>query len=551
MKKILLFAISAVFAVSASAQSVTTSQKVQKDFATASMKQFSGQLEVSPAKAPRKNASNGVLYNRPVGTLFHAWSKEGSGYAASFLFVPPFTDLVFENVSTAEGDPIWTIGTNDITEYADENGTMNFGSLNIQNPYDEAGGVSYYYMPTLTIGDNSFTLASEGKGASYSTTSGLVVDSLNTLSFYDQHYSGYGFGSMEGTHYLYGTGTVNGIEPLYIEVDFEQPAAPLYLEDAYLPFYTTQEQPIPAGQHITLQFVELDEYGELTDNILGEMTATGEDIYDVEDVTESIQANLGYEGNWWSGSIIFSNKSEDDFGTTVLEPVIIDKPFAVLVLGVNDEGVSIGFQSTTIADGMNLQPTYFPVEEDGTVHYYRYTGEGLHISFTGMFDVITLQDTDTGIYTAPTEGGIATRVDNEEYNTIYVYTAYPWRDHLDNENYFIDVEWADGDEPWFELVYDDSYYGNQSESGSYYAVTMLQATADALPAGVESRSATIHIYGPAAEQSIVVTQGDVNAIDALPTQVANRSDISYNTLGQRVTKNFRGIVVKDGKKVIR
>ena len=111
-----------------------------------------------------------------------------------------------------------------------------------------------------------YTLGTEGKYSAYASDgSGIAVQGLTTMSQADQHNGGYGFGSLD-THYLYGTGyvtTSTGVKRTCyaIEQDFDKPMSPLYIEDAFLDFYSTQANPIPEGKELTMRFVELDDEG--------------------------------------------------------------------------------------------------------------------------------------------------------------------------------------------------------------------------------------------------------------------------------------------------
>lgn len=565
MKKFLLMTVAVSFAAVVSAQQYQVLQEPQQKVKMYTRSFAKAPESISLAKkAPRKSAANGVLYNRPEGSFYHAFSKEGRGYYQTFLIVPPYTDVNFQNVSTASGAATWTYNGQDITDSANGD-VLEFGFAGIQDPL--ADGLRYFSMPTLSIGGTEFTLGTEGKYSSYASYgSGFAVDTLTSLSFADQHNSGYGFGSLD-SHFLYGTGKISYSQGDYagqtatcigVEQDFEKPMSPLYIEDAYLPFYSNSETPIPAGKELILRFFELDDQGQFG-NVIAEMTATADDVFDVEDVTSSVSSGLGYEGKWFSGSVTFTQKSTDAFGGVSVEPVIIDKAFAVVILGVDQEGVNIGFTSTSITDGTNIDNAYFIVErEDGNYGYHYYTDESLHISFTGLFDKIVFADDDTKVYVAPNEGGAAVMKNDSETDAVLLYTAFPWYDNAGNENYYVDVEYTQGDEEWFDaLAIDDSYYTQTNSNGNYYGVNLLQVKAKELPSGVTGRKATVHVYGSGVEESFQVIQGDVDSnstgiesMDATNTVHVSTIAPVYNLNGQQVDKSYKGIVIKNGKKIV-
>lgn len=555
MKKFLLSALIAIAAIGANAQTSAVNTDAVKVKQSMNLMRKAPEAKCTKDRVPFKSVLNGVYYARPEGSMFLAWDKEGSGYRSSVLLVPPYTDLWFYNKSTVKGDPIWTYNTTDITDDADAAGNLDFGTLSSADPEAEVGSLSYYYLPTLTIGNVSYTLGTEGKYSAYASDgSGIAVQGLTTMSQADQHNGGYGFGSLD-THYLYGTGyvtTSTGVKHTCyaIEQDFDKPMSPLYIEDAFLDFYSTQANPIPEGKELTMRFVELDDEGYFGETI-AEFTATGSDIYNVQDVSTSIKNALGYDGSWYSGSVVFANKSQDSFGAETLEPIIINKRFAVIILGVDQEGVSIGFTSTTYTADSGTTDCNFICEEEGTGDsYYHYYGDcSLGVSFTAKYDKILAPFAST--FVAPVEGGVAVSDDEDLDEAAYMYTAFPWTDTDSNENYFVDIEYGDEDPEWLDLGLGD-YWNEPSETtGNPLNLILLQFTAQALPAGVEGRIATVHVYGPADEATFFVKQGEVaDGINIISTAKTGNKVKTYNLMGQEVKSNTKGLVIRDGKKLI-
>ena len=76
--------------------------------------------------------------------------------------------------------------------------------------------------------------------------------------------------------------------------------------------------------------------------------------------------------------------------------------------------------------------------------------------------------------------------------------------------------------------------------------------ADALPSGVTSRTAHFVFVQTGAKLEVDVTQtgsgsGGGDGISTVVTKIDNNAP-AYNAAGQRVNKNFKGLVVKDGRK---
>ncbi len=559
MKKFLLIMVAVAFTMNASAQFMAA-EKVSQPKAIMTSERIEAAFTAS--MAPRKTVADGVLYSRPEGTFWLSWDKEGSGYYQSFLMVPPFTDLNFKNISTATGDPVWTIDSKE--EAAEEDGSFDFGSLSVQDAFDAPGGISYYPMPTLTVGRSSFTLqgVNSTKSSSFTTYgSGISVDTLNAFTLFDCHNTTYiGWGVMAPSAYLYGSGYhySSGAQCVGVFQDYPKPAAPLYIQDAYASCLSNLEVPIPEGKELSLLFVELDDEGNETENVLGTMTATSASVewdknedgtYDKFVNEENLES-----GEAFTGQILFEQKEVDIFGQETVSPVIINTPFRIYLLGIDEEGVDIGFSGRLVGDENAIDGSYILLQAGDEIRALSYTsGISLPLSFTAMYDVAMLQDTDTGVYTAPVEGGVVTREDDAEYDAAYVYTAYPWTDNLGNDNYFLYVEYPEGDPEWITTNVDTQYWDQKGSSGGQYAVNIIEMTAEPLPDGVEGRYATVYVYGPAAEVSYVVKQGEVTAIKGVTVNDENSkfAGATYNLAGQKVGADYKGIVIENGKKVVK
>ena len=559
MKKFLLIMVAVAFTMNASAQFVAA-EKVSQPKAIMTSERMEAAFTAS--MAPRKTIADGVLYSRPEGTFWLSWDKEGSGYYQSFLMVPPFTDINFKNISTATGDAAWTV--NNKAYDAEEDGSFDFGSLDVQDAFDAPGGISYYPMPTLTVGRASFTLQGVGSTKSSSFTSyasGISVDTLNAFTLFDCHNTTYiGWGIMSPSAYLYGSGHhySSGAQCVGVFQDYPKPAAPLYIQDAYADCLSNLEVPIPDGKELSLVFVELDDEGNETENVLGTMTATSASVeWDKnEDGTyyKFVNEENLESGEAFTGQMLFEQKEVDIFGQETVSPVIINTPFRIYLLGLDEEGDDIGFSGRLVGDESAIEGSVILLQDGDEIRATSYTsGISLPLSFTAMYDVAMLLDTDTGVYTAPVEGGVVTREDDAEYDAAYVYTAYPWTDNLGNDNYFLYVEYPEGDPEWITTNVDTQYWNQTDSNGNQYAINIIEMTAEPLPDGIEGRYATVYVYGPAAEVSYVVKQGEVTAIKGVTVNDENSkfAGATYNLAGQKVGADYKGIVIENGKKVVK
>jgi hypothetical protein len=89
-------------------------------------------------------------------------------------------------------------------------------------------------------------------------------------------------------------------------------------------------------------------------------------------------------------------------------------------------------------------------------------------------------------------------------------------------------------------------FANEDYDETYTFDLVFQA--DALPAGVEGRQATITFMQEGARLEVTVTQGTVTGINVTTKTVKTSNSPAYNLAGQRVNKDFKGLVVKDGVK---
>ena len=76
----------------------------------------------------------------------------------------------------------------------------------------------------------------------------------------------------------------------------------------------------------------------------------------------------------------------------------------------------------------------------------------------------------------------------------------------------------------------------------------LVFSADALPAGVEGRQVTLVFMQEGAKLEVTVTQGKATGVNVTTKTVKTSNAAMFNLAGQRVNKDFKGLVVKDGQK---
>jgi len=94
-------------------------------------------------------------------------------------------------------------------------------------------------------------------------------------------------------------------------------------------------------------------------------------------------------------------------------------------------------------------------------------------------------------------------------------------------------------------------YTIDEESYREYGLTVIKFTCDPLPSNVAGRKCDILIHGKGvvSDKPITVVQGDVTAaINNVHSSNTIKEGPNYNIAGQRVGKDYKGIIIKNGKK---
>ena len=526
-------------------------------------------------KATRRSKATELYYAIPEGAAYACWNKEGRGYGATIIYVAPWQDFTFNNYSLNPTTNKWHFNYinsgsyRDLTEHANEDGSYT-ASL-------EPG----YYMAAPTLCDeqvtDSFTVgypgAYWGQSADYDAYFTQVwVDSVVTMSFINDHSnaSAYGWGSVSNG-YLYGTGTVDGgergtgiVKAMF--QDYPKPLTPMYVEDIFIGLKSVTMNPIPADGVARMYVIALkketreDEEGpyevlvETTDTI-AKLTATRDDF--VADGTPG-SSTYSSTGAYQNYDVVFTQKEVDDFGMEMAVPFTIDQPFRVKIVGLDEEGVEFGAQrSVGITDeevwvDEAVFQVYYP-DVDKTYNHY-YTKSGLPFGFTALFDAVevaTSLSSDDTVFENTNQLKVSTdgtqcyvAAGDAALPGVYVYTAQPWTNGDMSEEYY----YAEDIPDWIlSLNIDISNYAD-------YNLNIIGATCEPLPAGVTGRYAELYIQGRGvkAADPIYVIQGDVEitGINTVKNDSKKADAALYNLAGQKVNKDFKGLVIKNGSKFI-
>ncbi len=567
MKKVLLLtAAMMTLSMAASAQEAVKldNRKAMMDAQVAPVAAMSCQEQYNPAasKMSRRSIATGVSYGRPEGTFYVSGTSSKGKY--TYLYIPPLKEVTYKNYATDKANAKWQYGSSEMRDIAgDEN-----NDLTTNWPQVDRGYINSAYIPTLSVGDLTYKYADELSPYQVCLINGDSILSVTQVNRAGGAYTGFSnasiFGTYERTYTLEDKTTVD-VKAKNVAEFFNKPAVPFCLDAVEFPIIARNDASmtfIPEGVTMTLRIVKMTEDGKFTNESV-DIPFTKDDIIEPE-------AENGNSYGW----LTLSRYTEDDFGTPVADPVIIDYPFAIIIDGFEQEGVNF---SLYMVDVMSTERDYFKNEGgvDGTCRQWvrkdngeLYNNGGFYyiqssddrqynalIYLTGMYDYAELADDAYKNMTAPVEGGpVYTEYTNEKSETvqdptIQYYTICPrlsdWEGIEGQDNYYFE------DMPeWLSVTgYNDEYFAD-------YNATIAQITAEPLPAGEKGRYAMIRLVSDKGAKTDVITivQGEVDftGIEAIKSNkaAANASSAIYNLAGQRVDANFKGLVIKDGKKVV-
>lgn len=516
---------------------------------------------------PRRSYSDGFYFSKPAGSMYYNWNY-GSGYGPSFLVVSPYDEMVFTDESSSKATNKWYLyGGTEVTSYKDADNNLNLGYLTPGYMYPGVYMTSEDGSQSDSLCVNNYYLASY---PSYYAR--ITCDSINALGFLDDHTGTYGWGALDNAYLLgtgtrtYSDGTVATCYGVYQE--FPEPMSPLYVEDVECLIYCDASTPLADGATLTMTI-----YNAETGDVLKTLTATADDVSGMT----RYGSHSGYlTGEYYGGYITFADKATDPFGNVYYNPFTIDCPTAVSITGFEQDGANVCITGVEIqeedyadfADGVDddgddvFKQAYalaYYTDEDGeqqttTIRYI--SPIAANITFRGVMDKVivatTMYDSSNNAYdkcnslTAPTEGGTAA-AESTGLEYAVVQTAMDWFDEDGNEMYYTTEELPD----WLQMEATPSY---DDSDGSYTGTTYLTFVADALPDGVSGRSAvlTFEGRGVTADAVIEVLQGDATSgVNVIEKTNTTSNSALYNLNGQRVNKDAKGLLIRDGKKFIK
>ena len=508
--------------------------------------------DLNMRKAPKKTFADGVMYARPKGSYWiSGTSSSGSSY--EYLVVPPFTEQKFINLCTSKEQATWAIGTNDMSKYADEENNFVW---KFEKP--SPGYVSY--CPSITFNNISYQVAD------YVLPMDSVPYTIHPFNYLrGKRYYGYSDGAsafMTGADSFDFDGDSNPetFYPLGFRQYFDKPATALRLNEVIMWVTTPNQDYDGEGLYLVFNKVVRDEKNRRTiGEVIDTMYCTSLDLSD-EVITNT---------NVYPGDITFAKLTEDEFGTLIPAPLLLNEEFAITVMGTNKKGIDVRFYFTDQGGSEEefetwATPTYIiPCDANGNqlgdnpngLSYWNETASGQKYCYSAvfMFDaemegMEIVEDQDLNQQIAPAAGGeTASKAEaGAEGHPAYVYTNYPFlEDGEDAGNYELE-----GVPTWASAKIDPTGYEYQiGTDNEIRGLHMIWFEAEALPAGEKVKSA----FGITAAPSLFILQGDAQVptgVKAIKFDAEGKFVATYNMSGKRVNENAKGIIIRDGKKFI-
>ena len=514
-------------------------------------------------KSSRRAAGDvSVMYAYPAGPFYYGLTDECYYYQTMQMLTGAFDDTEFSNYTSKEEadgsftditDVTWDWGTNSETGEAitplaqktDENGSMiaqAFGSMRF--PTLKYGDQSFEYTVTSSDGKTTYPCFwtagtegiadfefSDGNGGT-EVYKGTVGNYIPGLGLYSGFGGDYGYISNKTFYNLENYQTTKqwnntGKKTIGFAEYYVKPVSHVYAESVVAWYWfdgvTDKDKPL-GGKTITATICTFGEDNKLKEYATA--TATDDDV-----VIVSSENSLCY--------IEFKFSESDPILGDVDAPIVLpDEDFIVMLTGFDE--VTGNFQSPiTSADGWAGYG--YAILEDQSISTIGYTNNpkspqvSLPIGFRAALPVATYAEANLPAVLFTEEGGVGAGIEGNDgfYGFSLIYT-------MSGKDQWEIVEKPD----WISTIELDDE--SVAERGNMF-VTL---EAEALPSGTDERSGKVvlELYGKQVEIPVYQSPNALGVKNvALDKHNASKSAI-YNLAGQRVNKDYKGLIIKDGRK---
>lgn len=291
---------------------------------------------------------------------------------------------------------------------------------------------------------------------------------------------------------------------------------PMKINSLHMPIYHANDADLnamlPDGAQVKVEILAADLAQGIiyTDSIYAETTISKDDCLDLGGGSATLVAYF-YE--------------VDIFGGLMQVPVVVPGDFVVQITGYNESNCNFGFITDYYTPGGT---TLFTVNGNYTELWSQ--GSNLAIMYNAYWPVAA-NGAGSEVLVAPVEGGVAM---DGEYPAIAILTNL-----LDPESEM----YVENAPEWIETDLDFSTYAE----GGY---VQAQFTAAQLPEGETGRIGIVTVDADGFKLDIVIMQGEVVNTGVENVVAPSFSGKTYNLLGVEVDENYKGIVIKNGKKTI-
>ncbi|MBR2113385.1 MAG: hypothetical protein IJ929_01785 [Prevotella sp.] len=310
----------------------------------------------------------------------------------------------------------------------------------------------------------------------------------------------------------------------------EKPATPLYIEGITIPMvsFTANDD---FNLHIKIQKVNYP-VGN-TKPVLGEIIAEG------DATTDNINEGFGIGLK----AVEFKNLYvlDENEMSTELNYLFLDDEFVIVIEGWDNGTFSgvLGCQDVPL-DNVRSSTWFEMVGEPGTMYAYTTWKTSLLVGFLGA--------TYGYLYTEDSKDIVIDVAGGQASITVVPFYNNAEADETGSKTrLFLDENVADNDIPeWLSVDFANESYSDDAERKFD-----LVFTAEALPEGVAGRQANLVFMQEGAQLKVTVTQGEASGIALVKADMQSNKAQMFNVAGQRVNKNYKGLVIKNGKKMIK
>ncbi len=575
MKKFLLLMLATIVSATAFAQTSETTKDGNISITLPEVGEKDLNSSENGVANQRRTRATGLYYDVPEGMMYRRqFTSTGSVSSRSQYFFPYFHEYTYVNESDNPSQTYWNLkektpieeGTN---LESDSNGNCTMPALRPGETstalylYNQSGSENfnmgtydtYYGLPNGFLhtiygsgnDDGLFWMGwGDNKTAFYCWPSLNTYYMLGTGTRTDDWFSGWDVGHYGDDRYFhyYITGTYPAS---YVEQIFPAPASPLYVDGIYVngmtfaydepegTVYDKSFQPLKNGAVLTMYIVD-EESGDLMETL----TATTGDwtAWTVETYT-----SIGRD--YMTGYLKFSKKGDD--GEEL--PIVIDRKTHIVIYGLYNDDIDIGFKVEEMLDSDRANfpsghksPALHFSDPSGKYIIYSTTIPDrsiLALNFNGIMDTVDVDEEYANV-TITAEGDECCNTNDSDLGGFVIQTALPWYASDGTANYSL----ADAPD-WIRGITAKAY----GEDTNSYVVTLTAA-----PNKSDERTAVVHIqckgYADGADITITQLEGDettgISEIEATTPKMS----MTYNLAGQQVDEATKGVVIKDGKKVL-